>query len=121
MNWPGSASVRLVDRRPIVQQLRPFAAVVFAATLLLVSCGDEPPTDYTDQNRVDFLASCADPLTDQLMDIELCQCVFEAVQREIDFDRFVEIEELLAGTPAAPLPAEVVDLVADCVIELADL
>lgn len=85
------------------------------------ACGDEAPTDYAEQNRKDFLAACADPLTDDLLDIELCQCVFDAIQAEIDFARFTEIEQTLVDNPRAKLPADVVELVADCVIELGEL
>ncbi len=87
----------------------------------LAACAADRPDDYAQQNRTAFLASCAAPLEDTLLQIELCQCVFEESQNEIAFDRFVEIESAFKLDPDSPLPEELVDIIAGCVITTADL
>jgi hypothetical protein len=88
---------------------------------LLVGCGPEVATDYSEQTRQAFLASCTDPLDDTLLRIELCQCVFDESQQAIPYDRFAALDAELTLDPAAALPVELTELVADCVISIAEL
>ncbi len=88
---------------------------------LAAACSPGTPTDYSEQTRDAFLASCAEPLADALLRIELCQCVFDESQKQIPYDRFAEIEAALLVDPVADLPTELNDIIADCVISIADL
>ncbi len=97
---------------------------VLLFTVLFVTaaaCSPGKPTDYSEQTRDAFLASCAEPLKDALLRIELCQCIFDESQKEIPYERFEKIEADLVLDPAAPLPAQFNEIVADCVISIADL
>ena len=84
------------------------------------ACADGQPTDFTADTREGFLAACSVPLDDSRLTSDICQCVFERTQEEISFERFTAIDEQLQD-PARPLPDEITDIIAECVIEEADL
>ncbi len=91
------------------------------SSVTLPACSPGEPTDYSEQTRDAFLASCAEPLEDALLRIELCQCVFDESQKKIPYERFEEIEADLLLDPAAELPTQFNEIIADCVISIADL
>lgn len=96
-------------------------ALGLSLTWLLAGCGPEAATDYSEQTRQAFLASCTDPPDDTLLGIELCQCVFDESQKAIPYERFASLDAALTLDPAAALPVELSELVADCVISIAEL
>jgi len=95
--------------------------LVLASAVLFVACSAEQQTDYTVENRDAFLAACTDRETDTLLQQRVCQCVFDEAVQEIPFQRFDEIATVLGEDSAAPLPDELIALVARCVTEEADL
>ncbi|MEM7275489.1 MAG: hypothetical protein AAF547_20605 [Actinomycetota bacterium] len=107
-------------RRRAIGPIRLLASAVLAAAML-VACGEDPQTDFTPANRSDFMAACSQPLDDGPLITSVCQCVFERSQDEIPFADFAEIDAALRADPAAVLPVEITDLVAECFIEEAEL
>lgn len=99
----------------------PLIVSLFAVTTLLAGCGEETPTDYSAENREAFLAACVDDSVDGLFPQRICQCVYDEAESTIAFERFAEIEEQLSGNETTPLPDDLLDLVAHCVIEEGDL
>ncbi len=91
--------------------------IAFAAA----ACSPDEPTDYTAENSDGFFAACLQSPEDSFLQAKLCQCVFDNAVLEIPFDRFVEIDESLTLDPLAPLPEELTEIMAQCVIEEADL
>lgn len=92
-----------------------------AVGLTAAGCGVEPPTDFTADTRSGFMAACSRPLEDPQFVTEICRCVFLGAAGELSFDRFAAVDERLRADPEAELPAEIVDIIADCVIEVAEL
>jgi hypothetical protein len=84
-------------------------------------CGEDPPEDYTQEIGDAFFRACVEPLEDDLLHLELCQCVFDASQRAIPYAEFVRIESRLRDQPTASLPPRLVVLIAECVVDVADL
>jgi len=102
----------------ITSRLVGLAALV---AMMATSCGVEAATEYSVDNKDSFLAACADEDTDPILQQRLCQCVFEEAEASMAFERFVEINDLLADAPGSPLPRDLLELVASCVVEEADL
>lgn len=102
-------------------RLRLASALCAAALLLAAGCGEDAPSDYSAENKDAFLAACTDAVGDDLLQQRVCLCVFEESSNEIPFERFVEIDDVFAGDPVAPLPDDLAALVARCVIDEADL
>ena len=92
-----------------------------ALVLAFSACADEEPQEFTADTRSGFLAACTDPLTDSRLTSSICQCVFDETQTQLSFDRFEQIDELLLLDPEAELPEELVDIIAECVMEAARL
>lgn len=92
-----------------------------AGAALLAACADEPLADYSQEAKDDFLAGCVDPVSDELLTFRLCQCTFERLEEQVVFARLEEIEQLLLANPEAPLPDEVSEIMADCVLEEVEL
>ncbi len=102
-----------------VARLGPIVAVV--AALTLVACAEEEPTEFTDDNRSGFLAACSQPLDDSRLVNQICQCVFDETQSAIPFAEFSEIDAALIENPDSALPAEITQIISDCVVEEADI
>ena len=97
-----------------------FVVVVLAAGIL-TACADETPTEFTDDNRSGFLAACSQPLEDTRLVNQICQCVFDETQSAIPFAEFSEIDAALIENPESNLPLEINQIIADCVVEEAEL
>lgn len=97
------------------------AMTAAVASLLASGCAEDEPHEFTDDTRSGFLAACTDPLDDSLLTSSICQCVFDQTQTQLSFERFEQIDELLVLDPETELPDELVDIIATCVIEVADL
>ena len=97
--------------------------VALGVGLLAVgACGsDVTATNYTDENREAFLASCTVPGEDPTLIRDVCECTYEKIEASIPFDEFVAIEERLLLDTLAPLPDEITALMADCFVDVADL
>lgn len=91
------------------------------AALVLLSCSPDVQTEYTADTRDGFFAACLESVEDSFLQARLCQCVFDTAALEIPYERFAEIDEELTLDPLAPLPAELTAVIAECVIEEADL
>ena len=102
------------------------AAMLFAiGAFALFGCSEEVATDYTSAHRDAFLAACSSPLEDPRLLSDVCVCVYDRLESEVSFPRFVAISEVLAAADSAvdpaSMPDELADAVADCVISEADL
>lgn len=113
-------------------------AAVASLAMVLAGCGaDQEPTDYAIENRNDFLVACARPLNDPRLLNDVCACAYDRIEMEYSFDDFVELDARLTADRQADaadlevsgadtstpsdLPAEIIEIVADCFIEEADL
>jgi len=99
--------------------------VVAAITFGLAACGEEEPANYTSAHRDAFLSACSRPLDDPRLLSDICVCVYDRLESEIPFARFVEISESLVVAegdvgPVA-LPEPVAEIIADCFLVEADL
>ncbi len=92
-----------------------------AAGSVLSACAEDEPTGFTADNRSGFLAACTQPLEDTRLVSAICQCVFDETQVKIPFSRFATTDATLQELPERPLPPEITGIIADCVIEEADL
>lgn len=97
------------------------AAIAVGVIATGVACGEETPSEYSAQNTDDFFAACTDATIDSVLHTRLCQCVIDELTTELDFEEFVELDEAMAAEPARPTASAIVDVVADCVIEVGDL
>jgi hypothetical protein len=103
-------------------RLRPVLALVLVGLALVGgACSEDEPQGFTDDSRNGFLAACTRPLEDSRLTGAICQCVFDETQAQLSFERFREIDETLLADPEAELPDDVLDIVATCVIDEADL
>lgn len=101
---------------PVLALLAPVALVA----ALVSGCGEGPPAAYTDETRSNVLAPCHAE-TDPAMVGDVCACTYRSIRTGVPFDRFRQIDQQLREDPTAPLPDDLVELLADCVIEVADL
>ena len=85
------------------------------ASLALVGCGSDKPTDYNADVEKTFVQTCEDQGGDGLH--EVCQCAYDSFEENIAFDRFQRVDERLADDPDATLPDDFLDLYTDCVIQ----
>jgi len=111
--------------------------LVVAGALVGAGCGDEQlPTDYGLENRAGFLTACARPLDDPRLLNDICACAYDQIEAEYRFDEFVEIDAELAAAQLAGisspdaddepdaevvLPEEITKILAECIIEEAEL
>ncbi len=104
-----------------MHRTRLLLVLVASFALLFAACGEDPAPEYSDENREAFLASCTNLDEDDLIQTRLCQCGYEEAESSLDIERFLSIEEEMRDDPEAPLPEEIVELLAQCIIEEADL
>ncbi len=103
------------------------APLVLAASVIGVAgCSEETQLDFVQDNADSFMAACTDTTEDALIQTELCQCVIDTAQVRLRFAEFDAFEasltaEVAEGEPAPPLPPEIVEIVAECVIEVGEL
>ncbi len=95
--------------------------VAVAGSLLLAACGVDEPTDFTADNRSGFMAACTRSLDDTQLVTDVCRCVFAATSDELSFVEFSSIDRQLQENPEQELPEEVLDVIAECVIEVGEL
>ena len=67
------------------------------------------------------LGACTEPLADSRLVSAICGCIFEETQVQLTFERFETIDSELVLDPEASLPDDIAGIVADCVIEEAEL
>ncbi len=105
------------------------AALLATLALVAAACAEDEPEDFTADNRTAFLTACAQPLEDDRLISEICECVFDETQGQLGFERFREIDgELLvqaddeAETELEPrLPDDLAEIIAACVVTEAEL
>jgi hypothetical protein len=108
-----------------VRASRPLA-VLFLGGSFLAGCGGDPQVDFRQENTDGFMAACTTTPSDPLIDTEICQCVIDTAQVRLRFTTFAEFDAAMKAPVAdgdlpAPLPPEIVDIIADCVIEVGNL
>ena len=84
------------------------------------ACGSDTPAVYSDETRANVLAACrAD--TDRPLVADICACTYRSVRSGISYERFQQIDQQLRESPETPLPEDVVALLAECIIDVANL
>lgn len=96
-------------------------ALVVLGALGLAACAEEEPTEFGEDNRDGFAAACSQPLEDSRLVSDICQCVFDETTSNIVFSEFAALDTRLTENAELSLPIEVTDIIADCVLEEADL
>ncbi len=101
-------------------------AVLVAMAGLATSCSDDVQLDFVQDNADSFMAACTSTTDDLVIQSEICQCVIDTAQVRLRFSEFDAIEASLTadvpeGAPAPTLPPEIVEIVAECVIEVGEL
>jgi hypothetical protein len=94
--------------------------VVLGLSAVSVACGEGPPAAYTDRIRADLLAACTAEDDPPIVG-DICACTYRHLRVSLPFERFREIDEELRLDPFAPLPDDVLTVLAECVIEVGDL
>ena len=108
---------------PSRRRYRPAVRLAPTAVLLavaLTSCGSEGPGDYSDETRSNVLAACVGD-TDRPIVGDVCTCAYRAIRTTLPYERFDEIDRHLRERSDAPLPDEVLELIADCIVEVGEL
>ncbi len=99
-----------------------FFAVLLSAGLL-VSCGDEVPTDFGDQVRSNFLEQCLGN-TGESNDTEAgeqqelrdeCECMYTSLRDNLSFTEFQDLDTEVRADQNE-LPDHVNDLLVRCII-----
>ena len=93
------------------------AAVVVGGILYVRD--EDPPTDYDARTEDDFMATCTAD-ADQLgftRSGDFCQCAYDDITAEIDYDDFVEIDAALQEDPSA-VPDEIDRIRTACYVEV---
>ncbi len=72
------------------------------------------------------MAACASTDDDPLIQTEICQCVIDTAQVRFRYSDFNAVEtaltaEVAEGAPRPTLPPELVEIVAECVIDVGEL
>lgn len=121
-------SVRLDSDRPAALKttkvLKGSARWLIASAFVLLglaACGTESPTEYSAENQEAFMAACVDGPVDGIYQQRVCLCVYEEAEAALPFERFLEINNQLSSAEEPVLPDDLVELVAQCVIEEGDL
>ncbi len=101
----------------------PFAAVALLAfSAASMGCADSvEATDYSDENRVAFVAACTDAEGDPRTIRDVCECAYEEISETMTFDEFVELDATLQLDALAPVPDSVAAILADCFLAETDL
>ena len=94
--------------------------LVLPAVVALAGCGDDGPSDYTDESRTNVLTACVTEADRPLVG-DVCTCAYRSIRTDIPFDRFAEIDEQLRARPDDPLPDDLLAVLAGCVIEVGQL
>ncbi len=97
-----------------------------AALLGATGCSEETQLDFVQDNADGFMAACTSTTDDTLLQTEICQCVIDTAQVRLRFSEFEAIEatltvEVADGDPPPPLSPQIVEIVAECVIEVGEL
>jgi hypothetical protein len=95
-------------------------ALLLVLPVLLAACGSDGPSDYSEETRSNVLTPCATD-TDRPIVGDVCACAYRSIRTRIPYERFEEIDEQLRSSPDAPLPDDLLSVIADCVIEVGEL
>lgn len=99
-----------------------FVAALAVIALGAAACAEEVQLDFEQQNADSFMAACTSATDDPLIQTQVCQCVIDTAEARLRFSEFETIEgglevEVEEGASAPPMPPELVEIVAECVIE----
>lgn len=102
------------------------AAGLVLLVLGATACSEEAQLDFEQENADSFMAACTSTIDDVLIQTQICQCVIDTAEARLRFSEFETIEtdleaEVEEGESAPPLPPEMVEIVAECVIEEGEL
>lgn len=98
-------------------RLAPVLAVLLAVT---VACGEDEPTQYSGNTRTNLMVTC-EAEGDLPMVGDVCACTYRSIRTRLPFARFRQVDQELRNDPEAPLPDDVLELLAECVVEVGDL
>ena len=89
--------------------------MVLGMLMLAVSCsGGGADEGYTAELRKDFVRDCTDSGTDR----PVCGCVYDALEAEVPYDRFRQLDEKLRGG-ALSVPDDIQEIVVSCAVDSA--
>jgi hypothetical protein len=80
---------------------------------------EDPPSDYDARTEDDFMATCtadADSLGFSRSD-DFCQCAYDDITAEIDYDDYLEIDAALQDDPSA-VPEAIDRIRTTCYVEV---
>jgi hypothetical protein len=86
-----------------------------AGTVALLSCacgGDDGAGGYSADQRSRFVADCVAQGTPQ----DQCRCFYDALEANVDFDRYDEVEEAIRSG-SRDIPTDIADLAVACVAD----
>lgn len=86
-------------------------------TVVAVACGDDDEDEsYGEQLRRDFVSDCTDSGTDR----PVCTCLYDALEAEVPFDRFQELDQALRDGTTTEVPESIQEMVISCAVEVED-
>ena len=90
--------------------------------LLIAACGsDTDQTNYNAANRDAFLAACTDSSLDDRLVRNVCECVYEQIESNMEFEELEALEGSLQLDALRSLPDDVAEYVAECFVAEAEL
>ncbi len=100
----------------------------------LALCCSSPETEetFSSFNLEAFMAACTQTSADVAVDdseavvdpqyiTDICGCVFDTARSNFVFSEFESLDNTLVSNPDVPLPAQLREAVADCVISVLEL
>lgn len=97
-------------------------AVSLSLAVLASGCGsDVDDTEYSETNREAFLVACTDVGQDTRLVRDICECTYDKIEIDLDFDELVDTEESLRLDALRPLPDPIAGFMADCFLAEVDL
>jgi hypothetical protein len=84
--------------------------------MAVVSCsGSDADDGYSAELRKDFVGDCTDSGTAR----KVCGCVYDALEADVPFDRFEELDEQLREGAIA-VPDDIQQIVVTCAVDAED-
>ncbi|HET6949845.1 MAG TPA: hypothetical protein VFI47_05705 [Acidimicrobiales bacterium] len=99
----------LPPARAVRARAVPVAVVAAVLAAAPAACGGgQASRGYADDLRDDFVAACAAGAS-----TDVCRCLYDALEENVPFERFEEIDRQIREDPTA-IPPDVVELAAGC-------
>lgn len=99
-----------------------FVALLLVIIVGAAGCSEEAQLDFEQENADSFMAACTSTTDDVLLQTQVCQCVIDTAEARLRFAEFDAIEDELQieveeGAPEPAMAPEMVEIIAECVIE----